>query len=446
MKKILLLTFTFLISINAYTQAGLLAGTGYAPNFTVTDINGTSHTIYDYLDSGYVMVLELMSVSCGHCINHAAGTENSYLTNGPSGSNVARFLGLEVNSYTDSSAIAYFASTYGASFPIANNVSPVAINYQLYYTPGYYVIYPDSSYTTICPANCQTTGSSSTIETLLNNAISAWPPAVPGCTDSTAVNYNPLATIDDSSCIYPRPNLFISEYAEGSGYNKYIEIYNGSGIPVDLSAYEIWKVTNGGTWPEYTLSLAGMLAHDDVYIICSSASSVNSIITTAADLTWSQANWTGDDAVGLAKNGLLIDVVGKDGPDPGSGWDVAGVTDATKDHTLVRKCSITQGNTNWSLSAGTDSLSSEWIVLSQNDWSDIGQHTHPCQGTTVYGCTDSSAINYISNATVDDSSCTYCVYGCTGPTSCNYDSTATCDDGSCWGLTGCMDSTASNYN
>ena len=84
-------------------------------------------------------------------------------------------------------------------------------------------------------------------------------------------------------------------------------------MPVDLSVYEIWKVTNGGTWPEDTLSLAGMLAHDDVYIICSSASSVNSIITTAADLTWSQANWTGDDAVGLAKNGLLIDVVGKDG-------------------------------------------------------------------------------------------------------------------------------------
>ena len=56
MKKILLLTFTFLISINAYTQAGLLAGTGYAPNFTVTDINGTSHTIYDYLDSGYAIM------------------------------------------------------------------------------------------------------------------------------------------------------------------------------------------------------------------------------------------------------------------------------------------------------------------------------------------------------------------------------------------------------
>jgi hypothetical protein len=56
----------------------MLNGTGYAPNFTVTDINGTSHTLYNYLDSGYVMVLELLSVTCGHCINYAPGTENSY--------------------------------------------------------------------------------------------------------------------------------------------------------------------------------------------------------------------------------------------------------------------------------------------------------------------------------------------------------------------------------
>ena len=35
-------------------------------------------------------------------------TENSYLTNGPAGNNSARFLGLEVNGSTDSSALANF--------------------------------------------------------------------------------------------------------------------------------------------------------------------------------------------------------------------------------------------------------------------------------------------------------------------------------------------------
>ena len=75
---------------------------------------------------------------------------------------------------------------------------------------------------------------------------------VPGCTDPNATNYDPTATVDDGSCIYYTlaTDLFISEYAEGSGTNKYIEIFNGTGQDVDLSNYQLWKVTNGGTWPE----------------------------------------------------------------------------------------------------------------------------------------------------------------------------------------------------
>ena len=201
MKKIL--TLLFIIStLLTNAQTGLLSGAGYAPDITVTDINGNTHNLYNYLDSGKVVVLELMSVTCGHCQSHAAGTENSYQTNGPSGTNVARFLGLEVNAATDSAAVANFASTYGVTFPIANNISPTAINYQLYYTPGYYVIYPDRSYTTICALYCVTAQNYSTIEGLLNTAIAAWVPPVYGCTDSFAINYNPLANITNDSCDY----------------------------------------------------------------------------------------------------------------------------------------------------------------------------------------------------------------------------------------------------
>ena len=64
--------------------------------------------------------------------------------------------------------------------------------------------------------------------------------------------------------------------------------------------------------------------------------------------------------------------------DPGSGWEVAGVSNATKDHTLVRKCGITQGNSDWTASAGTNADDSEWIVLEQNDWSNLGIHTLEC--------------------------------------------------------------------
>jgi hypothetical protein len=50
---------------------------------------------------------------------------------------------------------------------------------------------------------------------------------------------------------------------------------------------------------------------------------------------------------------------------------------------------------------------------------------------------DSTALNYYPAATVDDSSCVYCVYGCTDSTASNYNSLATCDDGSCIIPTAC---------
>ena len=257
---------------------------------------------------------------------------------------------------------------------------------------------------------------------------------------------DPHAGSGMTGVIFVNGDLFISEYGEGSGYNKYIEIYNPTATSVDLSDYQIWKVTNGGSWPEYTLNLSGNLADGDVYIIYHISSNIDPIISSAGDIAWSQASWNGDDAVGLAKNGVLIDVIGEDGPDPGNGWDVAGITDATKDHTLVRKCSVTGGNTNWIVSAGTDALNSEWVVLSQNDWSNIGQHTPPCQSAPVYGCTDSNSINYNSLATIDDGSCIYPVYGCTDTSAINYSPNANTDDGSCCFVSGCTDSLASNYN
>ena len=42
-------------------------------------------------------------------------------------------------------------------------------------------------------------------------------------------------------------DLMISEYSEGSSNNKYAEIYNGTGSSVDLSNYQIWRISNGGS-------------------------------------------------------------------------------------------------------------------------------------------------------------------------------------------------------
>ncbi|HKK12241.1 MAG TPA: lamin tail domain-containing protein, partial [Flavobacteriaceae bacterium] len=174
-------------------------------------------------------------------------------------------------------------------------------------------------------------------------------------------------------------DLIISEYAEGSSNNKYIEIYNGTGTSVDLNDYEIWKVSNGGTWPEVIIGLSGNLVDGDVFIIANSSS--NATILAEADLTMGSADWNGNDAVGLAKSGVLIDVIGTDGADPGTGWDVAGTANSTANHTLVRKNTICDPNTNWTISAGTNTTDSEWEVYSQDDWTYLGLHTAFCSST-----------------------------------------------------------------
>ena len=71
-----------------------------------------------------------------------------------------------------------------------------------------------------------------------------------------------------------------------------------------------------------------------------------------------------------------------------------------------------------------------------------------CSFCVIYGCTDSAAFNFDSNATIDDGSCIACIYGCTDLTASNYDSLATCQDTSCVypQIYGCTDSMACNFN
>ncbi len=73
---------------------------------------------------------------------------------------------------------------------------------------------------------------------------------------------------------------------------------------------------------------------------------------------------------------------------------------------------------------------------------DCGNYCIP----SVYGCMDSTALNYNPLANTSDT-CIYPVYGCTNPLAFNYDPAANVDDNSCIPIiVGCMDSTAWNYN
>ena len=75
------------------------------------------------------------------------------------------------------------------------------------------------------------------------------------------------------------------------------------------------------------------------------------------------------------------------------------------------------------------------------------EYTPTPSPSPVYWCTDSSAINYDSNATVDNGGCIYPVKGCTDSKANNYNANANTDDGSCnYDVLGCTDKKAKNYN
>ena len=179
-------------------------------------------------------------------------------------------------------------------------------------------------------------------------------------------------------------DLFFSQYGEGSGNNKFLEIYNGTGQDVDLSNYAFPSVGNAPTdagmhefWNDFPEG--AVIANGDVYIIAHPQASAE--ILSTADHTHQYLS-NGDDgyalALGSEESYTYIDFIGDFNGDPGDGWDVAGVVEATKNHTLTRKSSVCQGNTDWDASRGTNEEDSEWIVTEQNDITGLGSHVADC--------------------------------------------------------------------
>ena len=177
--------------------------------------------------------------------------------------------------------------------------------------------------------------------------------------------------------------VWISEYAEGTSNNKYLEIYNGTDASLDLTTMAFPNANNGADVegePDYWNSFpaGATVAAGDVYVIAHS--SADATILAEADHTHDYLS-NGDDGycvvLGDETNFTILDCVGDWGTeDPGAGWDVAGVTNATADHTLVRNSDVTWGNMgDWASSAGTSADDSEWTVLDVDTWTNLGSHT-----------------------------------------------------------------------
>ena len=181
---------------------------------------------------------------------------------------------------------------------------------------------------------------------------------------------------------WAQSTILISEYIEGSSNNKAIELYNPTDAEVSLDAYQIAQSTNGGGWQYYhTFPAGATIAAGGTYVLANVDISATLYDTTAANEVLdypSAVHHNGDDARAVihisGTDTTFIDVFGDPDTDPGSGWDVAGVGTATANHTLIRKPGITTGNTTAGASFGTDEASSEWIVMDQNFFANLGLH------------------------------------------------------------------------
>lgn len=162
-------------------------------------------------------------------------------------------------------------------------------------------------------------------------------------------------------------DIFFSEYIEGSSQNKALELFNGTGADIDLSAYVLERYSNGSSTAA-TVALSGTVTDGDVFVAAHSSSATE--IQDEADMLSGSISHNGDDAWVLKKGTVVIDSIGQVGFDPGSEW---GSGDAsTKDNTIRRKVTIDTGDTD---PTNAYDPAPEWDGFATNTFDGLGSHT-----------------------------------------------------------------------
>ena len=222
-----------------------------------------------------------------------------------------------------------------------------------------------------------------------------------GCTDSTAINYNPIATVDDSSCI-----PFIYGCTNAGFYNYNPQANTDDGSCIDSCGFY-------GYDDELTISTGGHNngMNSSWYLLNSNG---DTLLYEQTPSSW----FSSSQSICVSTGCYYISFVS---------WNAGNVY-----FTMYNN----SGNIVYQ-DAGLWSLE-EVVPIS------IGVQSCPAP---VVGCSDSLALNYNATANINDGSCFYFLNGCTDSTMWNYNPIANIDDSSCIPfIYGCTDAGFYNYN
>lgn len=144
--------FALLLAAALHAQAQLPPGS-VAPDFTATDLSGQTWNLYERLDAGKIVVLEVSATWCPPCWSYHNGhaLQNFYNQRGPSGTDRAMVFLVEGDPATNVNCLYGSAGcnnstlgnwVAGTPFPIINDHT-IANAYQVTYFPTIFVICPN---------------------------------------------------------------------------------------------------------------------------------------------------------------------------------------------------------------------------------------------------------------------------------------------------------------
>ena len=293
-----------------------LANGSIAPNFTVVDLNGTTHTLYDYLDDGQTVFLDFSAIWCPPCWSYhtSHALKDVYVDHGPSGLS-------GVSSSTTNDVMVFFIEgqegtmaelnggsgsqgdwVAGTPYPIIctdpasgfGNSTSIANDYQTPYWPTIYQVCPDRTITLI-----------GQVQGLYSLVTSCLPPPSANDDARSFMNSSP-----SSGCSSIEPEISIQNYGLNYLTEVVIEVFLNGSSQYITTYNQIWSNTTNSYVPLNlsTLDLAdvvldpvnGLVNGDVITIDVSMPNGVvdtdpsnNQTITFIVDLGFDNAYWDG---------------------------------------------------------------------------------------------------------------------------------------------------------